>query len=83
MKLLFVKGSPRGVAGQSTKVAEAYLAGYRSKNPRATIEEIDLWHIPLPDFDGDRAAAKLSFFGITCVHCRRQADAIIRCTMQV
>ena len=63
MKLLFVKGSPRGVGAHSTKVAEAYLAEYRSKNPHATIEEIDLWRTPLPEFDGDRAAAKMSFFG--------------------
>lgn len=63
MKLLFVKGSPRGSSAHSTKVAEAYLAGFQRNNPHATVEEIDLWHTPLPEFDGDRAAAKMSFFG--------------------
>lgn len=63
MKLLFVKASPRGANSHSTKVAEAYLAGYRNKNPNAMIDEIDLWQTPLPEFDGDRAAAKMSFFG--------------------
>ena len=63
MKLLYVKGSPRGTSSQSTKVAEAALTAYRSKNPGATIDEIDLWQVPLPEFDGDRAAAKMSFFG--------------------
>ncbi len=63
MKLLFVKGSPRGASSHSTKVAEASLAAYRSKNPSAVIDEIDLWQAPLPEFDGDRAAAKMTFFG--------------------
>ena len=63
MKLLYVKGSPRGASSQSTKVAEATLAAYRKKNPSATIDEIDLWQTPLPEFDGDRAAAKMTFFG--------------------
>lgn len=63
MKLLYVKGSPRGASSQSTKVAEATLAAYRKKNPGATIDEIDLWQTPLPEFDGDRAAAKMTFFG--------------------
>ena len=63
MKLLFIKGSPRGVSSQSTKIVEAALAAYRSKNPGAKIDELDLWQTPLPEFDGDRAAAKMSFFG--------------------
>ena len=63
MKLLYVKGSPRGTSSQSTKVAEATLAAYQKKNPGATIDEIGLWETPLPEFDGDRAAAKMSFFG--------------------
>ncbi len=63
MKLLYVKGSPRGASSQSTKIAEASLAAYRSKNPGAKIDELDLWQTPLPEFDGDRAAAKMSFFG--------------------
>ena len=63
MKLLFIKGSPRGASSQSTKAAEAFLAAYRSKNPGAKIDELDLWQTPLPEFDGDRAAAKMSFFG--------------------
>lgn len=62
MKLLFVKGSPRGASSLSAKIAEASLTAYRGKNPSATIDEIDLWQAPLPEFDGDRAAAKMSVF---------------------
>ena len=63
MKLLFVKGSPRGASSQSAKVAESFLAEYRARHPDAVVEEIDLWKAALPEFDGDRAAAKMSFFG--------------------
>lgn len=62
MKLLFVKGSPREANSLSGKIAEAALAAYRNKYPSATIDEIDLWQAPLPEFDGDRAAAKLAVF---------------------
>ncbi len=63
MKLLFVKGSPRAEKSTSSRVAESFLTAYRDKNPGAQIDEIDLWQEPLPEFDGDRAAAKMSFFG--------------------
>lgn len=63
MKLLVVKGSPRGTSSKSGEVAAAYIAAYKAKNPNAVIDEIDLWQAPLPEFDGDRAAAKMSFFG--------------------
>lgn len=63
MKLLVVKGSPRGASSKSGEVAAAYIAAYKAKNPGAVIDEIDLWQAPLPEFDGDRAAAKMSFFG--------------------
>lgn len=63
MKLLYVKGSPRGEKSLSAQVAAAFVDAYRSKHPDAVIEEIDLWKTALPEFDGDRAAAKMSFFG--------------------
>jgi FMN-dependent NADH-azoreductase len=63
MKLLYVKGTPRGEKSTSARVAEAFLTAYRAKHPTAQIDEIDLWREPLPEFDGDKAAAKMSFFG--------------------
>jgi FMN-dependent NADH-azoreductase len=63
MKLLFVKGSPRDEKSTSARVAESFLAAYRAKNPNAQIDEIDLWQEALPEFNGDSAAAKMSFFG--------------------
>lgn len=63
MKLLYVKGSPRAEKSTSGRVAESFLSAYRARNPGAEIDEIDLWTEPLPEFDGDKAAAKMSFFG--------------------
>ena len=63
MKLLFVKGSPRGEKSTSARVAESFVTAYRTKNPSAQIDEINLWQETLPEFNGDSAAAKMSFFG--------------------
>ncbi len=43
MKLLFVKGSPRGERSTSARVAESVFGTYRTKNPGAQFDEIDLW----------------------------------------
>ncbi len=59
-KLLFIKASPRSAASRSIAVAEAYLAAAKAKNPDLVIDSIDLWQEPLPQFDGDRANAKLA-----------------------
>ena len=63
MKLLFVKGSPRGEMSTSARVADAFLTTFRTLNPNTQIDEIDLWQEHLPEFDGDKAAAKMTFFG--------------------
>ena len=62
-KLLFVKSSPRGERSSSSQIAESFLTAYRQTHPGALIDNIDLFQTALPEFDGDRAAAKMSFFG--------------------
>jgi FMN-dependent NADH-azoreductase len=62
-KLLYVKASPRAEKSISLKLGDAYLSSYKETYPDAQIDEIDLWHADLPEFDGDSAAAKVSFFG--------------------
>lgn len=62
-KLLYVKGSPRGHLSVSGQIASAYLDAYKTKHPDAAVAEIDLWKANLPEFDGDSAAAKVSYFG--------------------
>ncbi|MBX9899142.1 MAG: NAD(P)H-dependent oxidoreductase [Burkholderiaceae bacterium] len=62
-KLLYVKASPRQEKSVSLKLADEFLSAYQQKYPDAKIDEIDLWEANLPEFDGDSAAAKVSFFG--------------------
>jgi FMN-dependent NADH-azoreductase len=62
-KLLYIKCSPRGTSSKSTQIADAYLPAYKERYPDAEIEELDLFELKLPEFDGDAAASKMSFFG--------------------
>ncbi len=59
-RLLFIKGSPRGNASQSNKVAQAYLAARQRAVPGLIVDELDIWQEPLPEFDGDKAEAKMT-----------------------
>jgi len=61
--LLHVRASPRGDGSKSTRLAEAYLADARSNNPDLVVDTLDVWTEPLPVFDGDKVAAKMSVIG--------------------
>lgn len=63
-KILHIVASPRGSDSQSTKLADAYLAAEIEKNPNLVVDTLDIWKEPLPEFDGDKAAAKMTFFGV-------------------
>jgi len=62
-KLLYIKASPRAEKSLSLKLADVYVTAYKEKHPGAQIDEIELWEANLPEFDGNSAAAKVSFFG--------------------
>lgn len=63
-KILHIVASPRGDASQSSKLAAAYLAKQKTLHPSVEIDVLDLWKADLPEFDGDKAAAKMTFFGV-------------------
>lgn len=63
-KLLHIIASPRKGESQSNALALAHIEARRRAYPDLTIDTLDLWAEPLPEFDGDRAAAKMTFFGI-------------------
>ena len=63
-KILHIVASPRKEASQSTTLAEAYLKSAIKADPTTTIDRLDLWNEDLPEFDGDKAAAKMTFFGV-------------------
>jgi FMN-dependent NADH-azoreductase len=62
-KLLYIVGSPRESASESSNIANAFIKQYKETNPDAVIDVLDLWKERIPPFDGDRAAAKMTFLG--------------------
>lgn len=62
-KLLHIISSPRGEKSKSGAIAQEFLKQYKLLNPDAVIDELNLWDGSIPLFDGDKAAAKMTFFG--------------------
>nr|WP_319384722.1 NAD(P)H-dependent oxidoreductase [uncultured Roseibium sp.] len=63
-KILHINASPRGSKSQSAQLANAYLDTRRQRQPAVDVDTLSLWEEDLPEFDGDKNAAKLSFFGV-------------------
>ncbi|MDA9432252.1 FMN-dependent NADH-azoreductase [Bradyrhizobium sp. CCBAU 51627] len=59
-KLLYIKASPRGTASRSNAVADVYVAALRERLPDLAVDTLDLAQEKLPDFDGDKVAAKIA-----------------------
>ncbi len=59
-KLLYIKASPRGADSKSAAVAEAYLAALRDRIPGLAVDTLDLAKEAIPDFDGNKVAAKMA-----------------------
>ena len=80
--LLYIKGSPRKEQSKSAQVAAAFLEGYQAQYPDAVLDVLDVFSEPLPEFDGDRAAAKMSFFGDPAMDARQKTawDEIVAIT---
>lgn len=80
--ILYIAASPRGAMSQSGKLAEAYLKARQAARPDITIDRLDLWNAELPEFDGDKAAAKMTFFGVGDMDAPRQSawDQVVAIT---
>jgi FMN-dependent NADH-azoreductase len=59
-KLLHIESSPRKDRSASIEVAREFLKIYAEAHPKDTIETLDLWSYPLPEFDGAAINAKYS-----------------------
>ncbi|HEY0125106.1 MAG TPA: NAD(P)H-dependent oxidoreductase [Rhizobium sp.] len=62
-KLLYLEASPRGHNAKSIHMAEAYLVALSEDNPDLEIDTIKIWDMDLPEFDGNKIAAKLNVIG--------------------
>jgi len=58
-RVLYIKASPRANS-KSHELAEIYLASLREKHPGVIIDLLDLAVERLPEFDGDKVAAKMA-----------------------
>lgn len=61
-KILQIIASPRGVDSKSNALSEAYLKRLKEKDQNTTVDTIELWQENLPEFDANKAAAKMTFF---------------------
>ncbi|NQV83230.1 MAG: NAD(P)H-dependent oxidoreductase, partial [Rhodospirillales bacterium] len=83
-KLLHIVASPRGEDSKSNALAEAFIEVQRRGNPDIIVDTLDLWQESLPEFDGDSAAAKMTFFGVGEMNGTKQTawDEIITITQR-
>lgn len=59
-KLLYIKASPRGSESKSSALADAYLEALKSRTPDIEVDILDLSAAQLPEYDGDKVAAKMT-----------------------
>ncbi|WP_394750985.1 FMN-dependent NADH-azoreductase [Spongiimicrobium salis] len=62
-KILQIIASPRGVHSKSAALSHTYLEILKEKDKNISVDAIELWKEKLPEFDANRAAAKMTFFG--------------------
>jgi FMN-dependent NADH-azoreductase len=58
--LLYIKASPRSADSKSSALADAYIAALRERLPDLSVDTLDLSRESIPDFDGDKVAAKMA-----------------------
>jgi len=81
-KLLHIQASPRGADSKSNEIARARIETLRQTHRGLVVDTIDLWREPLPEFEGNSAAAKMSFFGVGQLEGAKQTawDRIVEVT---
>lgn len=56
--LLHIEASPRKQRSASREVANSFIAGYLERKPDTEVLTLDLWSMPLPEFDASAMEAK-------------------------
>ncbi len=81
-RLLHIVASPRQGDSKSNALALAHIEAQHRVHPDLSVDTLDLWREPLPEFDGDQAAAKMTFFGVGELDGTRKTawDEIVRIT---
>jgi len=56
--LLHIQSSPRQQRSASIEVAQAFIDAWTWRHPQASVDTLDVWTTPLPEFDGEALGAK-------------------------
>ena len=56
--LLHIESSPRKQRSASIEVAHAFIAAWQVRHPQATVDTLDVWATPLPEFNAEALGAK-------------------------
>ena len=56
--LLYIEASPRRQRSASIETARTAIAAWRAADPGLTVDTLNVWTTPLPDFDGPAMEAK-------------------------
>lgn len=82
--LLYIKASPRGADSRSSALADAYLATLRGRLPDLSVDTLDLSRESIPDFDGDKVAAKMAVIAGQTNHGRERSawDEIVEVALR-
>jgi FMN-dependent NADH-azoreductase len=73
-RLLYVEASPRKDRSASIEAARIFLTEYQKTHPKDAVETLDLWHTPLPEFDGEVIKSKYAILhGLKHTEAQRHA----------
>lgn len=73
-RLLYVEASPRKDRSASIEAARIFLTEYQKTHPKDVVETLDLWHTPLPEFDGEVINSKYAILhGLKHTEAQRHA----------
>lgn len=56
--LLYIESSPRKQRSATIEVATAFIEAWQARHTIATVDTLDVWNMPLPEFDGAVLDAK-------------------------
>lgn len=59
-RVLYIKASPRGDGSISALLADTWLEAFKASHPDVEVDLLDLATATLPEFDGNKAAAKIA-----------------------
>jgi FMN-dependent NADH-azoreductase len=76
--VLYIEASPRKQRSASIEIARATLSSWRAADPTLTIDTLDVWSTPMPQFDGPAMEAKYARLSGTPLTSKQEAQSFLR-----